>query len=147
MNTTSITNTLLTTVCCFLTLSLTAQSKTLHEKYQANAKVLYQTIELADDVKTISVNINENQEFDYEYWEGNEVLIEQAIELENLPRQILDYWIQQNRYQIHTAAGGGTLQLTYHAKTGKKIVINEREVYERVALKLLVPKEVKVQVL
>ncbi|MFK7982206.1 MAG: hypothetical protein AB8G86_19655, partial [Saprospiraceae bacterium] len=55
---------------------LSAQSSiSLSAKYPKNSKVLYKTIALNDAIGKVIVNIDKNQHFQYDYWEGDAILV------------------------------------------------------------------------
>jgi len=133
----------------FFTLSSTfllAQSSTsLSAKYPKNSKVLYKTIALNDAVGKIIVNIDKNQHFQYDYWEGDAILVEQEIQLENAPNSVFNELMRKKRYTITESFQSDVLVLKYESKQGKDILVNYKDVNEKIFLKLLVPEKMGVE--
>ena len=123
-----------------------AQSKkSLSATYPKNSKVLYQTIAVEDKVGIIVVNIGSHQEFQYEYWQGDAVLVEQEIHLENAPNGVFQELMRKKRYDLSEQIKAGTLVLNYDTTLQKELRVNYKEVNEKVFLKLLVPEKMEVQ--
>jgi len=133
----------------FFTLSSTclfAQSSTsLSAKYPKNSKVLYKTIALNDAVGKIIVNIDKNQHFQYDYWEGDAILVEQEIQLENAPNSVFNELMRKKRYTITESFQSDVLVLKYESKQGEDILVNYKDVNEKIFLKLLVPEKMGVE--
>ena len=121
------------------------ESSSLSEKYPKNSKVLYKTIELKEETGKIIVNIDKDQHFQYDYWEGDAILIEQEIQLENAPNSVFNELMRKKRYTITELFQSDALILKYEAKLGKDILVNYKNVNEKIFLKLLVPEKIGVE--
>lgn len=125
---------------------ISAQEATsLSAKYPKNSKVLYKTIALNDAIGKIIVSIDENQHFQYDYWEGDAILIEQEIQLENAPNSVFNELMKKRRYKITETFQSDVLVLKYEGIQGKDILINYKDVSEKIFLKLLVPTKMRVE--
>ena len=125
---------------------LLAQSATsLSAKYPKNSKVLYKTIALNDAIGKIIVNIDKDQHFQYDYWEGDAILVEQEIQLENAPNSVFNELMRKKRYVITEYFQSDVLVLKYESKQGKDILVNYKDVNEKIFLKLLVPEKMGVE--
>lgn len=125
---------------------LSAQTPTsLSAKYPKNSKVLYKTIALNDGVGKIIVNIDKNQHFQYDYWEGDAILVEQEIQLENAPNSVFNELMRKKRYTITESFQSDVLVLKYESKQGADILVNYKDVNEKIFLKLLVPEKMGVE--
>ena len=123
----------------------TAQTSTsLSAKYPKNSKVLYKTIALNDAIGKIIVNIDKNQHFQYDYWEGDAILIEQEIQLEYAPNSVFNELMRKKRYKISEFFQADALVLKYEGIQGKDILVNYKDVQEKIFLKLLVPEKMGV---
>lgn len=136
----------------FVTLSLlfgnviNAQTSiSLSAKYPKNSKVLYKTIALEKAIGKIIVNIDKNQHFQYDYWEGDAILVEQEIQLENAPNSVFNELMRKKRYTITESFQSNALVLKYESKEGKDILVNYKDVNEKIFLKLLVPEKIGVE--
>jgi len=124
---------------------VSAQTSTsLSAKYPKNAKVLYKTIALNDGIEKIIVNIDEDQHFQYDYWEGDAILIEQEIQLENAPNSVFNELMRKKRYKITELFQSDALILKYEGIQGQDILVNYKDVQEKIFLKLLVPEKMGV---
>jgi len=121
------------------------ETASLSAKYPKNSKVLYKTIALKENIGKIIVNIDENQHFQYDYWEGDAILIEQEIQLENAPNSVFNELMRKKRYTITESFQSNTLVLKYESKQGKDILVNYKDVHEKIFLKLLVPEKMGVE--
>ena len=107
---------------------LLAQSATsLSAKYPKNSKVLYKTIALNDAIGKIIVNIDKDQHFQYDYWEGDAILVEQEIQLENAPNSVFNELMRKKRYVITEYFQSDVLVLKYESKQGKDILVNYKD--------------------
>ena len=120
-------------------------STSLSTKYPKNSKVLYKTIAPKDNTGKIIVTIDENQHFQYDYWEGDAILVEQEIQLENAPNSVFKELLRKKRYTITESFQANTLMLKYEGIEGKDILINYKDVNEKIFLKLLVPENMGVE--
>ncbi len=135
-------------IAIFMLLSnyISAQTSTsLSAKYPKNSKVLYKTIAIKKEVGKIIVNIDKNQHFQYDYWEGDAILVEQEIQLENAPNSVFNELMRKNRYNIVESFQSNALVLSYESKQGKDILVNYKDVNEKIFLKLLVPEKIGVE--
>ncbi len=142
---------LLQTSCCLLLCSLSfttifaQDSSSLSKKYPKNSKVLYRTIKVKKEIGHIVVNIDEEQSFEYDYWEGDAILVEQEIYLENAPNSVFNELMRKKRYKISESFQANVLVLQYQGKSTKDLQVNYKDVNERVHLKLLVPEKMGVE--
>ncbi|GEM_PF-4628844 len=127
------------------TFVMAQETASLSAKYPKNSKVLYKTIALKENIGKIIVNIDENQHFQYDYWEGDAILIEQEIQLENAPNSVFNELMRKKRYTITESFQSNTLVLKYESKQGKDILVNYKDVHEKIFLKLLVPEKMGVE--
>ena len=126
--------------------AVAAQTTTsLSAKYPKNSKVLYKTIALEEAIGKIIVNIDKNQHFQYDYWEGDAILVEQEIQLENAPNSVFNELMRKNRYTITESFQSDALVLKYESTKGKDILVNYKDVNEKIFLKLLVPEKIGVE--
>lgn len=133
-------------VLVLLSSSVFAQeTKSLSKKYPKNSKVLYRTIEVKDDIDKIVVTIDEHQDFQYDYWQGDAILVEQEIHLENAPNSVFNELMRKKRYTISESFEADALVLQYKGKSTKDLQVNYKDVNEKVYLKLLVPEKMGVE--
>ncbi|MEM6319897.1 MAG: hypothetical protein AAF960_19655 [Bacteroidota bacterium] len=133
---------------CLLLFSftLTAQESTsLAQKYPKNAKVLYQTIQLEKEIGKVVVNLEKEQVFEYEYWQGDAILVEQEIHLENAPNSVFRELMQKKRYDIVEMLQENTLVLEYENVVRKALLVNYKDANEKVFLRLLIPEKIAVE--
>jgi len=121
------------------------ESASLSTNYSKNSKVLYRTILLKDAIVRVVINIDKNMDFQYEYWEGDAILIEQEIQLANAPNSIFKALLRKNRYKVTELFESDALVLKYEGIKGKDILINDKNIEEKIFLKLLVPKKLGVE--
>jgi len=114
------------------------------KKYPKNSKVLYRTIEVKEDIGKIVVAIDEHQDFQYDYWQGDAILVEQEIHLENAPNSVFNELMRKKRYTISESFEADALVLQYRGKSTKDLQVNYKDVNEKVYLKLLVPEKIGV---
>ena len=135
-------------LCFFLGNVLLAQDSTkisLSKKYPKNSKVLYHTISLNKDIGTLVVNISDKQEFQYEHWKGDAILVEQEIHLENVPNSVFEALMRKKRYKISEEFQASTLLLQYNSIRKEDLRINYKDFNEKIYLKLLVPEKMNVE--
>lgn len=142
---------LLQTSCCLLLCSfcctaISAQdSSSLSKKYPKNSKVLYRTIQVKEEIGTIVVSIDEEQAFEYDYWQGDAILVEQEIHLENAPNSVFNELMRKKRYKISESFQANSLVLQYQGKSTEDLRVNYKDVNEKVYLKLLIPEKMGVE--
>jgi len=115
------------------------------QKQPANSKVLYRTIEVKKEIKKIVVSLDNHEDFEYDYWQGDAILVEQQILLENAPNSVFNELMRKKRYAISEAVLANALYLQYKEKSTKELRVNYKDVNERVYLKLLVPEKMGVE--
>jgi len=120
-------------------------SGSLSSKYPKNSKVLYNTIEVKDEIGKVVVYLDDSQDFKYDYWEGDVILVEQEIHFENTPRGVFNDLIKRKRYALSEDLGSNTLSLKYVNSNIKKLKINYKDMNEKVYIKLLVPEKINVE--
>jgi len=131
----------------FLNPSVFAQeTESLSQKYPKNSKVLYRTIEVKEDIGKIVVAVDNREDFQYDYWQGDAILVEQQIHLENAPNSVFNELLRKKRYNISESVQAGALVLQYKDKSTEALQVNYKDVNERVYLKLLVPEKLGVEV-
>ena len=139
---------LLRTSCCLLLCSFcyaTFYAQNAGKKYPKNSKILYRTIHVKEDIGQIVVAIDDQQEFEYDHWKGDAVLIEQEIHLENTPKSVFNELMRQKRYHIVESFQANALLLHYENRNKKDLQINRKDANEKVYLRLLVPEEMQVE--
>jgi len=126
-------------------LAFAQEANSLSKKYPKNSKVLYKTIALDKGIGRVIVTIDENQHFQYDYWEGDAILVEQEIQLENAPNSVFKELMRKKRYTMTEIVQTDALVLKYEAKLGKDILVNYKDVNEKIFLKLLIPEKIGVE--
>lgn len=139
------TNYLLAILVLFSTSIFAQDAESLTQKYPKNSKVLYRTIEVDDDIGKIVVSIDNHQDFEYDYWQGDAILVEQEIHLENAPNSVFNELMRKKRYTISESFQADALVLQYKGKSTKALQVNYKDVNEKVYLKLLVPEKMGVE--
>lgn len=133
-------------LCSFCCTTIFAQdASSLSKKYPKNSKVLYRTIHVKEDIGNVVVSIDGEQEFEYDYWQGDAILVEQEIHLENAPNSVFNELMRKKRYKISESFQANSLVLQYQGKNTKDLQVNYKDVNEKVYLKLLVPEKMGVE--
>lgn len=115
------------------------------KKYPKNSKVLYRTIEVKKEIGKVVVSLDNHEDFEYDYWQGDAILVEQEIHLENAPNSVFNELMRKKRYTISESVQAGALVLQYKGKSTKQLRVNYKDVNERVYLKLLIPEKMGVE--
>ncbi len=139
------TNYLLVALVLFSTSIFGQETENLSEKYPKNSKVLYKTIEVKETIGKVVVAIDNPEDFQYDYWKGDAILVEQEIHLENAPNSVFNELMRKKRYAISESIQANALVLQYKEKSTKNLRVNYKDVNERVYLKLLVPEKMGVE--
>lgn len=137
-------NYLLAILVLFSTSIFAQTSENIAQKYPKNSKVLYHTIEVNKEIGKIIVSIDNHEDFEYDYWQGDAILVEQEIHLENAPNGVFNELMRQKRYAISEEILANALYLEYEEKSTKELRVNYKDINERVYLKLLVPEKMGV---
>lgn len=138
-------NYLLAMLVLFSTSLFAQETESLSKKYPKNAKVLYRTIEVKEDIYKVVVSIANHEDFQYDYWQGDAILVEQEIHLENAPNSVFNELMRKKRYTISESFQANALVLQYKEKSTENLRVNYKDVNERVYLKLLVPEKMGVE--
>jgi len=138
-------NYLLAILVFFSTSIFAQEAESFSKKYPKNSKVLYRTIEVKKEIGKIVVSIDNHEDFEYDYWQGDAILVEQEIHLENAPNSVFKELMRKKRYAISEAVLANALYLQYEEKSTKDLLVNYKDVNERVYLKLLVPEKMGVE--
>ncbi len=138
-------NYLLAILVLFSTSIFAQESESLARKYPKNSKVLYRTIEVKKEIGKVVIAIDNHEDFEYDYWQGDAILVEQEIHLENAPNSVFNELMRKKRYTISESVQANALVLQYKDKSTKALQVNYKDINERVYLKLLVPEKMGVE--
>ncbi len=138
-------NYLLVILVLFSTAIFAQETATLSQKYPKNSKVLYRTIEVKKEIGKVVVSLDNHDDFEFDYWQGDAILVEQEIHLENAPNSVFNELMRKKRYTISESVQADALVLQYKGKSTKQLQVNYKDVNERVYLKLLVPEKMGVE--
>ncbi|MEM1121262.1 MAG: hypothetical protein AAGJ18_12495 [Bacteroidota bacterium] len=131
---------LLSSFCCTI-----SYAQNTDKQYPKNSKILYRTIHVKEDVGQVVVAIDGQQDFEYDHWEGDAILVEQEIHLENTPKSVFNELMRQKRYHIVESFQSNALLLHYENRNKKDLQINYKDANEKVYLRLLVPENIEVE--
>ena len=129
----------------FTSTLLAQNANSLSSKYPKNSKVLYKTIKVQKDLGKVIVTIDDSQEFQYDHWEGDAILVEQKIHMENAPKSVFNELVRRDRYTLKEQLQTNTLYLKYAQNVHKDLMVNYKDMNEKVFIKLLVPEKVGVE--
>lgn len=110
-----------------LTANLHGQiTKTLHQTFQTDGAPKLE-LQLVD-------------EYEIEFWPGNNVLVETKVELYDASPAILDFFVNQKlRYQIDIDDSGPVLHISSHDPKRVEIQHKGQKCYEFVRIRLFIP--------
>lgn len=98
----------------------------------------HQVVELSDSVTT--VNLDLPNEFELVTWAGNTIMIETKIELYDGTQSILDFFLEQGRYELLTSTIDNTNVLIEAKDKERRPIQTKKGVcYELIQLKIFVP--------
>lgn len=129
----------------FCSASYAQDSGSISSKYPKNSKVLYRTIPVEENIGKLIVSLGEKQEFQYEHWQGDAILVEQQIHLENAPNSVFKELLRRKRYDVTESLQSNTLVLRYDSIRNDNLSVNHKNVNEKVFLKILVPEKMGVE--
>ena len=103
-------------------------------------RTVYQSFEI-DSVQTITLDIVGDYEINV--WAGNSILTETNIQIWKASPQLLDYFIEEGRYEIVAVTTPSSATLSSKHPTRKPIKTKTDECTEIVTLKIFVPDNFK----
>lgn len=107
--------------------SLQAQEKTS----------FHQSFELTDSTNIILIELN--NEYEYEFWAGNTILVQTEIELYNASKAVLSYFKEQGRYTIDSYTFLEEIKLVPQDSIQEPIQTKRGECFEIIKTKILLP--------
>ena len=106
-------------------------------------KTIHQTYNI-EGAQSISIQIK-GGEYEIENWAGNTILIETNIKLEQATTQILNYVIENGRYEVILENNEGSYILKDKQQQRNKLRSKTGECVENIKMKILVPDEFEIQ--
>jgi hypothetical protein len=106
-------------------------------------KTIHQTFNV-EGAQTISVQIK-GGEYEVQNWAGNTILIETNIKLEQATTQILNYVIEQGRYEVVLDQQNGSFTLKDKQTQRNRLRSKTGDCVENISMKILVPDEFAIQ--
>lgn len=100
-------------------------------------KTIHQTFELEEEVMKVSLDIFD--EFKVEQWAGNTIMVVTKVELVSGAQHLLDFYVNQGRYNIEVSGEESALLLTSKDKVRKGMKYRDMIVYENIETKLFIP--------
>lgn len=102
-------------------------------------KTIHQTFTVTE-AQQIEVNLPVNYEFTT--WPGDAILVETNIKLEQATTPILNYAIENGRYQVTLEdKGGGSFLMSYKNPSRQKLKTKFGECTETVTIRIFVPEQ------
>jgi hypothetical protein len=102
-------------------------------------KTIHQTYNV-EGAQTITIQIKSG-EYEIENWAGNTILIETNIKLEQATTQILNYVVEQGRYQVILDQNEGAFTLKDKEPIRNRLRSKTGDCVENITMKILVPDE------
>ena len=101
-------------------------------------KVLHQTFDLAT-VNEVTIEIG--GEVEYEDWQGNILLVETTIKLDNAKKSYLNHFLEEGRYDIEAKENEDHLSLTSKTLNRHPIQTKSGVIVESVSVRIHIPQE------
>jgi len=116
----------------FCSTNLMAQTATkVHQSFSLN------------NLKNITIDIL--YPYTIEKWDGNTVLLETSIDIDNAPPSLLKMFLNSERYKIFQQEKNNTIQYTLKSMPRKEVLTSKGPCTEKIHLHFYIPKNVIVR--
>ncbi|NJC26616.1 hypothetical protein [Neolewinella antarctica] len=121
-----------------LTLALVAIGTALFA--QNPADIFHKTVDL-DAVNEVSLDVYANDNYEVRQWPGDDILVETSVKITNAKPSLLQFFLENNRYDLGANVTGDRMQLISTDKTRRQIQGREGTTTEDVAIVVYMPEE------
>jgi hypothetical protein len=102
-------------------------------------KIMHKTFDLSDSIQMIDLDILDRME--KTFWPGNKIMLETNIKLFSASPGILDFLIEEGRYEVEAEKQGEKLLLFSKNKKRQPISNKGRIIEEDISMRLFIPDE------
>ncbi len=106
-------------------------------------KTLHQTFKLGE---AESVTLKVRGEVSIEQWEGNRIMAETKVVINNAPQSLMNLYMKEKRYDLETSVEEGVLWIKSKKVKHRTLIFKGVESSETVKIKLYLPKNVPVNI-